>query len=770
MKPSLRAVTAWVIVSSLSVPGLSGLALSVPGLMAPAAVAAQIFQPGRPAGPGMPRQPMRPPMTTAPPETEQPTQPTFRTTVELVELTVVATRKDGQFAGDLTASDFQIFDEGTPQTISAFAKVDIPLPLPPEPARADAPAATGATGSSGAPAPPPDDVATSSLNPDARLFVLVLDDLHVASERTQRVRESARKFVERHTTPADFVAIVTPSGRKDMLLGFTRDRARLLAIIDQFHGQKLRSATYERDVDKRFGGGSGLRDGRDPSDGERAYRARVSMTTLADLSTMLAATQGRRKSLLYFSEGIDYNVADVMGSAQRYASEVTHTIAHALSTAIRTNVALYAIDPRGLTTTESDAVEMPIYAERAITDLAEPGRGGELGTSIRSLRDLAEPTGGFAATDTNDLDAAFARIVRENSTYYVIGFQPSKRASGGTFRKIDVRVTKPGVTIATRRGYLVPRRAAPASEKPEKPENTTAAATAGLSPELGPLLASALPASGLPIRVQAIPFKGGPFKGGPFKDGTSKTSLHLVVEIDGRDLTFASKDSHFTEELTVAMVTIDSSGHAANGAQTSLVLKLTPEELARVKTTGLRWQAALDLTPGHHQLRIAARAVGSARRGLAIAEIDVPDFTAQEVGMSGIALTSLPSVLAITSGRKPPFVSLTGPPTATREFVVGDRITAAAQVYSAAAHEDGLRVTARVEAAPGAPGAPDADRPKPLEATRRIAAAAGAREEVPFTFGTDAMPPGQYILTIRAHRPDGTTLAERRVAYAIVKK
>jgi hypothetical protein len=107
------------------------------------------------------------------------------------------------------------------------------------------------------------------------------------------------------------------------------------------------------------------------------------------------------------------------------------------------------------------------------------------------------------------------------------------------------------------------------------------------------------------------------------------------------------------------------------------------------------------------------------------------------------------------------------PPTAAREFVAGDRITAAAQVYISEPHEDGLRVTARVDAAPDADRT---DRMKALEATRRIAAAAGAREEVSFAFGTDAMPPGQYILTIRVHRADGPPLAERRILYTIVKK
>jgi hypothetical protein len=135
--------------------------------------------------------------------------------------------------------------------------------------------------------------------------------------------------------------------------------------------------------------------------------------------------------------------------------------------------------------------------------------------------------------------------------------------------------------------------------------------------------------------------------------------------------------------------------------------------------------------------------------------------------MSGVALSSLPSVLAITTGPKAPFVRLTSPPTAVREFVAGDRITAVVQIYAAAAHEDGLRVTARVESA----SAPDAERAKPLEATQRIAAGAGSRDEVAFVFGTDSMPPGQYILTLRVHRPDSSTaLAEQRVGYTIVKK
>lgn len=714
---------------------------SVLALVAVAPVANTAQSPiGRPFGLPPDTLPRRP-MTTVPPENDVPVQPTFRTTVEFVEVAVVPTDKNGQFVGDLTREDFELFEQRRRQRIVAFAKVDLPTAM--ESASADVVSASGAR-----PAPT-ERVDSNAPSDDARLYVLVLDDLHVASERTLRVRESARAFIERYTEGGDLVSVVVVSGRTHAL-GFSRDRQRLLASVEQFSGQKLRSATYDRYVDQRLGGGAALRDGRDPNDGERAYRARASMATLADVTRVLASTGGRRKALLYFSEGIDYNVADVMGRVQREASQVTHTMADALSAATRANVTMYAIDPRGLASGEEDAVERPIYSEKPVVDLSEPGRMGEEAQAIQSLRGLTEPTGGFAATDVNGIDAAFTRIVRENSSYYVLGFEPSDSDKGGAFRAIDVRVKRKGVTLVTRKGYLVPRRDDAALEAHTD-------ASPALLPELAQLLRSVLPVPGLALRLQAI----------PFRTGSSSTRVHVVVEVDGSHLTFEPKGSQFTERVDLAVLTVDHTGRAANGTQAALHLSVKQDEAERIQMAGVRWLSSLDLEPGHHQLRVAATATNGARRGLVIAEMDVPDLGRPDVALSGVALTSLPAMLATTSGQRWPYDRLAGPPTVARRFVAGDHVSVFAQLYQRgpALERGELRVTAAVVAMSSGEV-----RPVPVSRKAETSDTGLSTENLTLAFDTTSLPAAQYVLSIRALAPDGRTLDQRVVPFEVVPR
>lgn len=67
---------------------------------------------------------------------------------------------------------------------------------------------------------------------------------------------------------------------------------------------------------------------------------------------------------------------------------------------------------------------------------------------------MAEDTGGIAVVNTNDIDAGFARIVRDNSSYYLLGYSPAIEHDDGRFREIEVRVRRPGVSVRARRGYF----------------------------------------------------------------------------------------------------------------------------------------------------------------------------------------------------------------------------------------------------------------------------------------------------------------------------
>ena len=78
---------------------------------------------------------------------------------------------------------------------------------------------------------------------------------------------------------------------------------------------------------------------------------------------------------------------------------------------------------------------------------------------------LADETGGFAAVNRNDFNGAFDRIVAENSSYYVLGYYSTNDRRDGRFRKIEVRVKRPGLLVRARSGYYEARGRPPAAAK-----------------------------------------------------------------------------------------------------------------------------------------------------------------------------------------------------------------------------------------------------------------------------------------------------------------
>jgi VWFA-related protein len=74
------------------------------------------------------------------------------------------------------------------------------------------------------------------------------------------------------------------------------------------------------------------------------------------------------------------------------------------------------------------------------------------------LKWMAEDTGGFAILNHNDYQDGFKRIVEENSTYYVLGYQSTaKKRPNWDYREISVKVTRAGLggaRVQARKGYV----------------------------------------------------------------------------------------------------------------------------------------------------------------------------------------------------------------------------------------------------------------------------------------------------------------------------
>ena len=147
--------------------------------------------------------------------------------------------------------------------------------------------------------------------------------------------------------------------------------------------------------------------------------------------------RGRRKSIVFVSEGIDYDITDVFNN--RSASTVMDETREAIAAATRSNVSIYAVDPRGL---DGARGRHDRRGELRASRACQRARGrrsagvgisslmSELRLSQDSLRTLADETGGFAAVNSNDFTTAFERIVRDNSGYYVLAYYPPSEQAG----------------------------------------------------------------------------------------------------------------------------------------------------------------------------------------------------------------------------------------------------------------------------------------------------------------------------------------------------
>src|SRR6476620_8740750 len=118
------------------------------------------------------------------PQSPAQTPPTFRVEVNYVEIDARATDAQGNFVSDLAQNDFQILEDGTPQAIKVFTRVNLPVE------RQDPPLFKNSAIES--------DVASNRDEFNGRVFVLVLDDLQTDFRRSTRVRRAARQFIEQY--------------------------------------------------------------------------------------------------------------------------------------------------------------------------------------------------------------------------------------------------------------------------------------------------------------------------------------------------------------------------------------------------------------------------------------------------------------------------------------------------------------------------------------------------------------------------------------------
>jgi VWFA-related protein len=532
------------------------------------------------------------------------------------------------------------------------------------------------------------------------LYVVVLDDMNINPIRIQTVRLAAREFVDSYFGAGDIGAVIYTSGRVDASQDFTNDPQLLVASIDKFMGRGVQSSAMEAAEkyyadrltlaldpssngmapDKLEQMAADMQDPRmrtlgksamptvDIQDFARAQRAITVFDTVRMLAESLAPLSGRRKSVVMFSEGFNYQLTEPFG--MRSVSDVLRATQDTLNAAARANVNFYTIDPRMLDGAGTDFMQMsgPGMPKGATQDAIRE----ELQQSQDSLRVLAEETGGFASLNTNRFASAFDRIVQRNSQYYVLAYVAPQHQQDGRFHSIDVRVKRPGVTITARRGYASAREAT--AEELKKREAERAARDARrpnsdkTSTALRDVLGGPLQQSGLGLSVHAA----------PFRHSDKESSVALAIEIDGDRLPLSPPG-----KLELSFYNVNDRGKAGNGVRKEINLAVKPDTAARVKSHGIRVNQRILLSPGRHQLRFGARESAGGESGSVFYDLTVPDFSKDALSLSGLLVTSVSAQQTPTAESDGTVAQqLPGAATSRREFPVGDTLAVFAEAYA----------------------------------------------------------------------------------------
>jgi VWFA-related protein len=676
---------------------------------------------------------------------------TFRTETNFVEVHAIVTDKAGGFVRGLTADDFDIYEDGRLQKAAVFSFVDLPI---------ERPASLTVGGEVVEP-----DVRTAARAFGGRIYVFVLDDLHTASTRAQLVRDTARQFIERYFTPDDLAAVVYTSGRADAGQELTNSRRLLAAAIDRFTGRKLPSvgaeklAVHLRDADIHAGDstddsqpGGRTREGlnraletADPDEAERALDARRTLGAIENVSRWLADIQGRRKALLLFGEGIDYDVYDPYNRDTRGAL-VTDT-QRAVAAAQRANVTIYGIDPRGL----NGFGDMIDISGRSDYPQLEFGtfRGflHELRLSQESLIGLSDQTGGLAIVNTGDVAGGLGRIVLDNSRYYLLGYySDSKRWSRNKFLKIDVRMKRPGLDVRARRGFLPPDSKALAKA-------AAVEAKAGTSPALAAALNKPVPIGDLPLRVFATALRGT----GP------RSAVIVAAELDGAALKFVPRNGRFAEKIELSIVAVDDDTKVQGGDRQSFDMNLLPETQQRVSRTGIRMISHLDLPPGRYQIRVGAYESTGGTLATVPYDLDVPDYAKLPFAMSGLVVSSSDADTLVNANPDPLLKDLVpNTPVVTRGFSRAQTMKVFAEIYdnvSPLAHDVMIVATVR-DVRDGRIVFRAQDRRSGVSSS---AAGQGFTADIPL----QDVPPGTYALRVDATSAIGGYAEHRTLPFEV---
>jgi VWFA-related protein len=511
---------------------------------------------------------------------------------------VVRDAKTGELVRGLKQSDFSVYENGKPQQIAAFDFQSVDMARPLNEATVSGLAAGASSANKAVVVGRPEDLRNH------RLIVMFFDLTSMQPEDLDRSVDAARDFLRSKMQPADLVAMVSLGDTLSVDQDFTADKNALLNEVGIYNGTEGQGFAQGANANSNQ-----VEDATGYTPDESEYN---DINTDRELFALRAISKSlekitEKKSLLYFSGGIS-----------RDGIENQASLRAAINAAVRANLAIYSVDTRGLqaVTPMGDASTGSLRGTGAYNGGALTNNMNANFATQEVMATLSSDTGGKAFFDSNDFAPAFAQVERDTSAYYAIGFHSTNPVRDGKYRKLTIKVNRPGVKVEYRPGYY-----APADFKHSGREDRER--------ELDEQLASDLPATDMAVYLDAMYFR--------LDENLFYVPVSLIVP--GSQIPFVKGGDKDKATLDVIGEVIDEAKRHIGNARETVKLNLDPSLQARQKN--IEYTTSFNLPSGKYHLKFVVRENQTGRMGSFEADITLPEMKKLPLRMSSIVLSSL---------------------------------------------------------------------------------------------------------------------------------
>lgn len=512
--------------------------------------------------------------------------------VEIVNIEVYVTDKDGNPVRDLTEADFEMLADGKQVPISNFYTVSSPI--------AGATAGIEREAEDAAPQPEPEpqaEIEKEEMPEDQRLHVVVyIDNFNLTPFKRNRVLAELRQFLREFLSPDDRVMLATYDRELNLRHPFTarpENINRALIEIEDISAQRIHRVRERVDLFNQIEEAETVTEALMFA---RNYAGSVRNDTsftidaLRSIVDNLAGSRGR-KAIIYVSEGLPMIAGEDMfyqvNQKWREQLSLNEAMEYDMSSRYRelanqanaNRVSFYTIDARGLTVLAQGTVDTEIKGQAGERTFIDSVQNSNLQSTVQML---AERTGGRAIINANRYLPDLRKVAVDFSNFYSLGYALPD-VGDGRYHSIEIRLRDRDL----RRQYTVRHR------------DGFRAKTVDTRMHDGTL-------SALNLDLQDNPLGARLEFGQPTPAG-NLYKVPLLLRVPMSSLAIIPQSGLYRGKLRLWFAAKDEKDERSDVAQLEIPIDIREEDWERNKDKDFLYQLVLDMEPGYHDIALGIR-------------------------------------------------------------------------------------------------------------------------------------------------------------------